>query len=327
MELRGIRYFVAVATARSFSRAALELRISQSALSRQVQLLEAGFGVSLFDRIGRGVALTRAGEDLLARSQSLLQNVDALRERAHELAGGSKGLLRIGTTPQTLETLVSHVLTEYRRSAPDVSITLVEDGSANLIEKVEAGAIDMAFAALPSDSTIAGRVLFPLGALAVVPRHHPLAERQQLEVMDLKDLPLLVLRPGFMTRQLLDGAFAIANVRPAIVLESGNPHCLLALAEQGHGIAIIPSTVNLKGVTQRVLPIRRDRKQLGLWISAIWDRRRHLPPTVPNFIEQAYIYTRHSYPGREFGFHNLLDGAPEEETRTAAQDSDALKLT
>jgi LysR family transcriptional regulator, cyn operon transcriptional activator len=310
MELRGVRYFVAVANARSFSRAAEELRISQSALSRQVQLLEAEFGVSLFDRIGRGVALTRAGEDLLARSQSVLQDVQALKDRAHELAGGSKGLLRIGTTPQTLESLVGRLLTEYRRSAPDVTITLVEGGSANLISQVEAGAIDMAFAALPSDATIAGRVLFPLGALAVVPRHHPLAKRQQLEVADLKDLPLRVLRPGFMTRQLLDGACAIANVQPVIVLESGNPHCLLALAEQGHGIAIIPSTVNLKGVKQRVLPIQRDGKQLGLWIWAIWDRRRHLSPAVTNFIDHAYLYTRHSYPGREFGFHKLLGGGP-----------------
>ena len=96
MELRQIRYFVAVARAKSFSRAAAELRISQSALSRQVQLLEAEFGLLLFDRIGRRVTLTSMGEDLLGRSQSVLQSIEGPKNRAHELSGGSNGLLRIG---------------------------------------------------------------------------------------------------------------------------------------------------------------------------------------------------------------------------------------
>ena len=166
MELRQIRYFVAVAKANSFSRAAAELRISQSALSRQVQLLETELGVALFDRIGRGVELTATGQDLLGRGELLLQSIDAFKTRAQELCGGSQGLLRIGTTPQTLETLVSRVLSQYRKSAPDISITLVEDGSANLIAQVEAGLIDVAFAAaLPSHQAITGRALFPLGVL------------------------------------------------------------------------------------------------------------------------------------------------------------------
>jgi DNA-binding transcriptional LysR family regulator len=309
VELRQIRYFVAVAKAGSFSRAAERLRISQSALSRQVQLLEVEYGVPLFDRIGRGVALTVMGEDLLSRSESILQSIQMIKERANELSGGSKGLLRIGTTPQTLETLVSRILSVYRRSTPDVSITLLEDGSANLVNQLESGAIDVAFAPLPDHPTIRGRLLFPLGVLALVPRHYApnLTKRRQLDVVQLKDLPLLVLRPGFMTRQLLDRACSASNVNPKIVLESGNPHCLLALAEEGHGIAIIPSTVNLKGVKQRILPIQQDRKQLGIWISAIWDNRRHISPAASKFIEQAYLYTRHSYPGREFGFDKLVD--------------------
>jgi DNA-binding transcriptional LysR family regulator len=305
MDLRQCRYFVAVAEAGSFSRAAEALRISQSALSRQVQLLEAEFGVALFDRIGRVVRLTIMGKDLVAHSQSLLQSARVLEDRAHELSNGSKGLLRIGTTPQTLETLVSRILTEYRRSTPNVSISLLEDGSANLASQLEAGMIDLAFAPLPNSSTIRGRVLFPLGVLAVVPRRF-LPKRQYIDVTELRGLPLLVLRAGFMTRQLLDGACAIANVSPKILLESTNPHCLLSLAEEGHGIAIIPSTANLKGVRQRILPIRGSGKQLGIWISAIWDKRRQISPAAGKFIEQAYLYTRHSYPGRKFGFDKTV---------------------
>jgi len=309
MDLRGLECFVGVAEHLHFSRAAERLKISQPALSRQIKRLEGEFGARLFDRVSRRVALTVAGEELLARARSLLQDAESLRTRARDLSGGSTGVLRVGATPQTLESLVSQLLTRYRRTCPKVEVQLVEDGAASLLDQIDRGLVNVAIAALPKGTMLQGRVLFPLGVLAIVPATHRLSRRRNVEVTDLVDEPLLLLRKGFMTRQLFDGACQVAHVTPRVVLESGSPHCLLSLVEGGHGIAIIPSTVRLVVVRHGVLALQQEGRQLGLWMSVIWDPRRYVPPAARIFIEEAHRFTRRQYPGRGFGLGELVDSS------------------
>jgi len=310
MDLRGLRCFVGVAEQLNFSRAAQRLDISQPALSRQVKRLERELGAQLFDRIARRVRLTVAGEELLARARALLQDADTLRTRAHDLSGGSRGVLRVGATPQTLESLVSQLLTRYRRACPRVEVQLVEDGAASLLEQIERGLVNVAIAALPSGATLEGRVLFPLGVLAVVPAGHALGRRKSVELTQLAGEPLLLLRKGFLTRQLFDGACQLAQLAPRVILESSSPHCLLSLVEGGHGIAIIPSTVRMAVHRYRVLPLRQEGRQLGLWMSVIWDPRRYLPPAARIFIDEAYRFTRRQYPGKALGLSDLAAKLP-----------------
>lgn len=309
MELRRLRYFATVADLLNFSRAAERLHISQSALSRQIQILERELRVQLFDRIGRGIALTPAGEDLLARCHAILQDVSAIHSRAGELAGGTKGILRIGATPQTFESLVSRVLVEYRRIVPNVDISLVEDGSGTLLKHVERGLIHLAISAYSSGGELEGKTLFPLVTLAAVPKAHRLSKRKSIDVTDLVNEPVLLLKPGFMTRQLFDGACQVAHFKPQTMIESASPHCLLALAEAGHGIAVIPSTVQITGKTMPIVPLHQEGRQLGLWISAVWDPRRYLPSTAQTFIDVIHRFTRKDYPGKTFRFKNLVDSS------------------
>lgn len=313
MDLRDLRYFVSVAQHLGFSRAGAHLNVSQSALSRQIGALERELGVRLFDRIGRRIALTPTGEDLLQRSQAILHDISALKARAEELAGGTKGVIRLGATPQTLESLLARVLAEYRKVAPGVEVSLMEDGSGGLLKHVEDGAVHVAVGAYSSGGVLESRVLFPLGVLAAIPADHRLATRKSIDVTDLANEPVLLLRPGFMTRQLFDGACQITRLVPRVIIESGSPHCLLALADCGHGIAIIPSTVRLSDVRPRIVPLLLEGRQLGLWISAIWDPRRYLPPAARTFIDVLHDFTRRDYPGKAFRLRNLVDSstAPE----------------
>jgi LysR family cyn operon transcriptional activator len=309
MDLRQLRYFVAVAELASFSRAAEQLHITQPALSRQIKELETELRLRLFDRLGRHIALTAAGKEVLTRSQALLNEASHLNALATELAGGSRGMIRLGATPQTLESLVSRLLARYRRLRPDVEVALVEDGAASLLSQVEGGLIHLAIAGLPGDTPLMGRVLFPLGVLAVLPQSHPLRSQKTLDVTDLANQPLLLLRKSFMTRQLFDGACQVAHLRPRILLESGSPHSLLALAADGHGIAVIPSTVRLLGVHLPVRPLHQEGRQLGLWMSIIWDPRRYLPPAAQLLVEETYKFTRRDYPGKAFRFTRLVDSS------------------
>ena len=315
MELLALRRFAEVAELGSVSRAAGRLRLSQPTLSRQIQALEAELGVPLFDRIGRTVTLTDAGHELLRRARGLLQEADALQARFSELASGSTGVLRIGATPQTLDSLVADVLVRYRRRHPHVDVELVEDGAASLLAQVERGTVHLAIATLPEGTPLAGRVLFPLGVLAVVPRHHRFAHRRTLEVSDLAAERLLLLRHGFLTRQLFDAACHIARVTPRIVLESGSPHSLLTLVERGHGIAVIPSTVRVLSRRHRLLAVRHGGRQLGVSMSAIWDPRRYVSPAVRLLIEEFYLFTRRQYPGRNLHLRDLTSMVAEASAR------------
>ncbi|MXY41328.1 MAG: LysR family transcriptional regulator [Rhodospirillaceae bacterium] len=305
MKLTHFRYFAAVAEEMSFSRAGDRLRISQSALSRQVLLMEEELGVRLFDRIGRHIELTAAGRDLLDRSKAILNDVDALSLRAKALAKGSRGVLRIGATPQTMESVVARFLATFRRRSPDIEIKLVEDGSARLSQRLESGDLELAIAGLPSNSALAGRPLLPLGLLAVVPAGSRFAGHSRVDIGELASETILLLKPQFMTRRIFDGVCQVANINPQILIESDSPHCLLALVESDQGIAVVPSTVLLGPLEDRAIPICHGDRLLGFNMSVLWDPRRFVSPAMKVFIEDLYAATRINFPGSSFNFPDM----------------------
>ena len=144
MNLRFLRTFVAVADNGGVARAAARLNLTQSAASRQIQALEDELGLRLFARIGRGTRLTAEGEDLLERSRRLLLDAAALGERASALKGGEVGVLRVGATPQAIESLLAVFLLRYRKRHIGVEVHLVEEGGARLPSRLERGDIDVA---------------------------------------------------------------------------------------------------------------------------------------------------------------------------------------
>jgi DNA-binding transcriptional LysR family regulator len=299
MDLRALRFFVAVADHSGFSRAAEQLGISQPALSRQISALERELQVKLFDRVGRQTILTAAGENLLERGRSLLHEADAIKSHAHEIAGGSYGALRLGASPQSIESFVAKLLARFCARNPNVEISIMEDGAANLVEATRRGLIHLAIASLPTETELSGRRLFPIHTLAVVPCDHPLDCKDHVNITELAPHRLLLLRRNFLSRQLFDSACKMANVNPKVLLESNNAQALLALTKVGQGIAILPSTVKLENVRQKVVAVWHDQKPIGMWMSAIWDPRRYLTPAGKTFIEEAYQFTRKQFPGQE----------------------------
>ena len=300
MDLRHLRAFVAIAEAESFSRAAARLHVTQPALSRQIRDLEAELGLRLFDRSSRRVRLTPAGDDVLRRSRDALVEIDALRDRARSLGGGRVGILRVGASPQVLESVLSAFLTRYRRTHPEVEVQLVEDGALMILRLVEEGQVQIGLGVHPVRDPLRARVLFPARIVAVMPTSSPLGRTRTVALGDLASQPLLVLQPNFATRQILDGAFQAARIHPHIALESSDPHCLLTLAEAGHGVAIVPSTLRLPREGVRLAPIVDDNVSLGFWVVVGWDARRFLPPYGERFIAELVEHTRRSYPGNQF---------------------------
>ena len=299
MELRHLRYFVSVAEQGSVSKAAQQVHVSQPALSRQIRDLEAELGVQLFDRVGRRVELTAEGEDLLRHCRDVLAQAESVRERARALHGGVVGLLRVGAPPQTTQSILAGFLARYRRVRPGVEVQITEEGGVRLLDLVEQGALHLVITMM-AGKPLESRPLFPIRVLAAAAPRREWRRRSTIDVTELANEPVLVLRRSFGTRQLFDAACGIAQFRPRIVLESSDPNTLVALAEAGHGVAVVPSTVRFLSQKVQVLPILQKRQSLGTWIGVVRDPRRSLPIHAESFIEELSAYLRLGFPGQRF---------------------------
>ena len=298
-ELRHLRAFVAIVETGGVARAAARLNVSQPALSRQIRALEDDLDLRLFDRIGRRLRLTAPGEDLLLRSRRLLTDVHSLSERARALRGGETGVLQVGATPQVIETLLASFLRTYRRRHPSVEVRLIEDGGARLPGRLERGHVQLAV--MPAgDARFEQRLLAPVYVLAVMQRTHQLSRPAVLDVGDLADVPLLLPRPDFGSRVWFDAACQVAHVHARIMLESGAPHTLIALAREGYGVAVVPSNTQVPRAGVRALPIVLRGTPIGRWVAVSWDPQRFLAPYAIDFVKELLAHMRRGYPGREF---------------------------
>jgi LysR family cyn operon transcriptional activator len=297
MELRHLRYFVAVADARGVSRAATRLNISQPALSRQIRDLEVELGVALFDRAGGRLVLTGEGEDLLVRGRQLLADAAAFGQRAAALRGGDQGIIRVGVAPLTLEALLPPFLVRHQRRHPGIEVRLVEDSPNRLWAGVERGELTFAVS-FPGHEGLGSRLLFPVCALAVTSSECHLVRRATVDVADVARERLLVLRPNFLTRQWFDTACRHAHLRPNIALESAAPHALIALTRVGYGIAIVPSHTPFDPRGLRIAALVQRGKALGAWAAIAWDPNRFQPPFLQRFVEELTTYSRRSHPNR-----------------------------
>jgi DNA-binding transcriptional LysR family regulator len=181
-----------------------------------------------------------------------------------------------------------------------VEVQLSEAGGVRLLELVEQGALHLAISAVIGAGRLQCRPLFPIRVLAVVARRWAWKRRRTIGVTDLGAGPLLLLRPDFGSRRLFDAACAAARVRPRIALESGDPHSLVALAEAGQGVALVPSTLRITSRRVQVLPVVHERESLGAWAGVVWDPRRALPPYATTFMEELSVHARRAVPGRPF---------------------------
>ena len=297
MNFKHLRTFVSIADAGGFARAASRLNLSQPALSRQIHALETDLSVRLFERIGRRVRLTSEGEELLRRSRRLLAEADSLSEHARMLTAGETGILRVGATPQVIENLLAKFLTRYHRGHPGVEIHLVEDGGVRLESRLGRGDIHLALMA--TGNRFKNRLLYPMHALAVLSPTHRLGRRAALEITDLSDEPLLLLRRDFGTREWFDAACSLAHLHPRMLLESSAPHTLVSLAATGYGIAIVPSNAHVPRGAARVVPLVHRGEPVGKWAVIAWDSERFVPSYAAQFVEEIVSHCRRDFPGRD----------------------------
>ena len=297
MDLKRLRTFVTVADLGTVSKAALRLRISQSALSRQISDLEYECGFKLFDRIGRRLFLTTRGEQLLEDCRGVLGQIGSLGERIELLKRGDTGVLKLAAPPQTIESVLSGFLPRYAKRFPNVRVKLTEALGMDQVALLERGEVHIGIRhdqgvnpwfeslALPSDDVLAAcRPSLLLGRDGMV------------DIVSLAPHPLLLLDPGYSVRRLFNAACRLADVEPTILLESRAPHTLLALAEAGTGVAIIPSVLRTDRYRLKIARVTHRRKPLRDRFVIQWDKRRPMPGYAQNFCVALAVYMHEVLP-------------------------------
>lgn len=218
MELRHLRYFVAVAEAENFHRAAERLHVSQSPLSRQMQQLTEELGVALFEPSGRGIKLTSAGRMFLERAKTILSTVDAAVNEAREATNGQIGTITIGFGPGAAYAgALSTIVTKLRKRQPRVSVKLVPMFSAEQWQALRVGEIAFAYGNyVPEDPSLRSLVLARTRLGILLPSDHRLATKMKLKVDDLANEPVLM-EPRRLHPRLHDDIIAAVRARGVVL--------------------------------------------------------------------------------------------------------------
>jgi DNA-binding transcriptional LysR family regulator len=299
MDLKRLRTFVTVADQGSVSKAVLRLHLTQPALSRQLRDLQAELGIQLFDHVGRGLVLTSEGEQLLGECRNLLAHANSLSERVELLRSGDKGVLKLAASPVQIEAVLSTFLHRYERRYPHVEMKLVEAVGSDIRSMLERGEIQLGLllqADRADDSHFASYPVPPVELLAACHPSFPLQRGRAIEISRLASHPLLLLDSGFLVRRTFDAACRLAGLQLKILLESRAPSNLLALAEAGHGVAVIPSVVLTHRHALRIARLTHNGKPLREPLSIVWDKRRVLPRYARDFSEMLAVHMRGLFP-------------------------------
>jgi DNA-binding transcriptional LysR family regulator len=244
MELRHLRYFVAVAEELHFGRAALRLHLAQPPLSQQIRKLEEILGHQLFTRTSRAVKLTSAGEVFLDRARRTLRNVQDDIEEARSIGRGEAGVLQVGFVGSSMLTPLPGMLEHYRRQYPKVTLRLHESFTSLVVQQLVNGALDVGF--LRDGVQAEGldiEILFSEPLIAVLPANHPLAKRKSISAGDLKDEPFVMFPPvaGSHAYEKWLSLCDESGFRPRVVQEAPQWLTILRLVGAGLGVTIAPA--------------------------------------------------------------------------------------
>ena len=246
MELRHLRYFLAVAEELNFTRAAARLRTSQPSLSQQIRQLEAGLGIALLDRSRHHVALTDAGRIFLREVRDILGRIDHAGRLAKQAADGRAGELSVGTFPAADVRILPALRPLVSTQLPDLRLLLHSKYAVDPAVGLQSGALDVAFMRGPLNvEGLESSELLHESIVVVLPAHHQLARRKRIPVALLHDLPCIT-----MDRSLapaLHDAIALlyrqARIRMHAVSRADNVLGHLQLVQEGLGFALLPESV------------------------------------------------------------------------------------
>lgn len=293
MELRQLRYFVAVAEREHVSEAALELHVAQSAVSRQISNLENELGVQLFERVGRNVHLTPIGKIFLTHITSALKGMDYAKKQVDEYLDPERGSIKIGFPTSLASNLLPTVLSEFKRIYPNIRFQLRQGSYNFLIEAVKNREIDLAFLGPVPDyePDIIGKILFMENFYALIPSTHSKAAEEKVSIADLENEDFVLFPEGYVLHQLVIDACIRSGFTPNIHSQGEDLDAIKGLVAAGMGITLLPESAFNDLNSGYSAKVAIEDPPLKRTVGIIIPKHRKLAPSEQvfyNFIEDYF---------------------------------------
>jgi len=243
LSVRQLRAVAAVAKYSSFIAAASEMQLSQPGLSRMIRSAEEELGIALFDRTTRQVTLTSAGAEFVPLAERILHDLELSSESLRELRDQTRGHLSIACPMSFATNMLANMIIEYKRANPNVIIQVLEGIQSNTMGMIRSGQVDFGIGTLsePYDDLFVDR-LCPTHFHVVFARGHRFAKRDTVNLMDLKDEPLVSMPPSSNLRRIFDGAAASAGFRLNYTITVNTYSTVAQFVRAGVGVTILSNT-------------------------------------------------------------------------------------
>ena len=283
MELHQLRYVIAVAAHGSFTKAAERLYLAQPSLSVQIRKLEQELGTPLFERLGRRVRMTAAGEAFLPHAHRAVFEAEEARERVAEVRGLARGRVVLGVLPSVGARLLPTVLAQFTSEHPQVEVRLLEQNVSGEFERlVHDGQLDLAVIRMPKQrADLRGQRLVREPLLALMPPGHPRADGPDIDLSELAGEPFVGMQPGYGLRDLMDQSCRAAGFSPRVVVETTQLSIVHGMVQAGIGVSLLPRLAVGNEVVARSLRDRSACRELGV----VWRSGAPLEPAAREFLD------------------------------------------
>jgi len=287
MELRHLRYFVAVAEAENVSRAALKLHVSQPGVSRQIRDLEDEIGFQLLERSAKSVRLTAAGKVFLTEAREVLTHVEMAVKTAREVAKGGTGEIHVGYAPSLTVQILPAALRKFSEQFPRVRVALHDLSTEEMLAQLRNGKLQIALLVRPTNAMLRGLrfqelARYPM-CVAIAPTHF-LAKAKSISLQKISREPLIAYRRADYPEYHEDLAAMFAKIksRPRVTEEHDGVTSLVAAVEAGKGVALVPSCLScMVGARLKLIPIQPSVREII--VGAVW-KPGLLTPSIERFI-------------------------------------------
>lgn len=295
MELRQLRYFVAVAEREHISDAAIALDVAQSAVSRQIANLEKELGTPLFERVGRNVRLTAIGKIFFEHSVNALRAIDLAVKQVEDFLDPTQGVIKVGFPTSLASYVMPSVISAFKREYPDIEFHLRQGSYRFLIEAVKNRELNLAFLGpLPKgEQDITSTVLFSEQICALVAANHPLAKRESINLMELHEDSFVLFPTGYVLRKVATDACKQAGFVPNITSVGEDLDALKGLVAAGIGVTLLPESSIYDSSARLTVKVPISAPILQRSVGIISPTNRDLAPSEIVFLQFVKNFFSH----------------------------------
>ena len=294
MELRQLKYFIEVARLEHFSMAAETLHVAQSALSRQIGLLEKELGVELFEREGRNVKLTLIGKLFAEQALMAMKAIDNATQFIEEYSDPERGTIRIGFPSSIASSTLPTIITAFKKEYPEVRFHLRQGSYEFLTEGIKNREIDLALIGpVPmSDPDVHADILFSERFVALLPETHVLAGQGGLSLSQLGQDSFVLFPEGFVLRKIVVDACHQAGFRPIVPYEGEDLDAIKGLVTAGIGVTLLPETTLFENMPSGTVALKINYPVVKRTVGVMIPKNRQLSPSEKLFHEFVLGYFR-----------------------------------